>query len=163
MKRADPLPLDIAADDDDDEPSPSNGSNSVADGKRPKIETALISPAKEFKIHSSGINKWLQTLLLRENFATKTWIKTSSTMVCSIKSAYAQTSTSNTNGAVNTAHGVTTTSTQATAVNSTTIDNLSDVVICAFFASQPNSPQLGNEDLQQTNPDDLEEIDLSGR
>ncbi|GJR46148.1 putative ribonuclease H-like domain-containing protein [Tanacetum coccineum] len=65
-----------------------------------------------------------------------------------------------TNGAVNTAHGVTTASTQATAVNSTTIDNLSDAVICAFFASQPNSPQLDNEDLQQINPDDLEEIDL---
>ncbi|GJU97088.1 hypothetical protein Tco_1326359 [Tanacetum coccineum] len=68
--------------------------------------------------------------------------------------------TSSTNGAVNTAHGATTASTQATAVNSTTIDNLSDVVICAFFASQPNSPQLNNEDLQQIHPDDLEEIDL---
>ncbi|GKA60960.1 ribonuclease H-like domain-containing protein, partial [Tanacetum coccineum] len=61
---------------------------------------------------------------------------------------------------INTAHGATTASTQATAVNSTTIDNLSDAVICAFFASQPNSPQLDNEDLQQINPDDLEEIDL---
>ncbi|GJX89669.1 hypothetical protein Tco_0341683 [Tanacetum coccineum] len=69
-------------------------------------------------------------------------------------------STSSTNGAVNTAHGVTTTSTQAIAVNSTTIDNLSDAVICAFFTSQPNSPQLNNEDLQQINPDDLEEMDL---
>ncbi|GKD90318.1 ribonuclease H-like domain-containing protein [Tanacetum coccineum] len=68
--------------------------------------------------------------------------------------------TNSTNGAVNTVHGVTTASTQATAVNSTTIDNLSDAVICAFFASQPNSPQLDNEDLQQINPDDLEEMDL---
>ncbi|GKC00811.1 ribonuclease H-like domain-containing protein [Tanacetum coccineum] len=41
-----------------------------------------------------------------------------------------------TNGAVNTTHGVTTVSTQATVVNSTTIDNLSDVVICAFFAKE---------------------------
>ncbi|GKC48920.1 hypothetical protein Tco_1071665, partial [Tanacetum coccineum] len=49
---------------------------------------------------------------------------------------------------------------QDTAYNSTTIDNLSDVVICAFFASQPNSLQLDNEDLQQINPDDLEEMDL---
>ncbi|GKA50524.1 ribonuclease H-like domain-containing protein [Tanacetum coccineum] len=65
-----------------------------------------------------------------------------------------------TNGAVNTAHGATTASTQATAVNSTTIDNLSDAVICAFFASQPNSPQLDNEDLQQIHLDDLEEMDL---
>ncbi|GJS46852.1 hypothetical protein Tco_0596973, partial [Tanacetum coccineum] len=69
-------------------------------------------------------------------------------------------STDNTNEAVNTSHGVTTASTQATAVNSTTIDNLSDAVLCAFFASQPNSLQLDNEDLQQINPDDLEEIDL---
>ncbi|GJR59279.1 hypothetical protein Tco_1501441 [Tanacetum coccineum] len=69
-------------------------------------------------------------------------------------------SISGTNGAVNTAHGATTISTQATAINSTTIDNLSDAVICAFFASQPNSLQLNNEDLQQINPDDLEEMDL---
>ncbi|GJX79120.1 hypothetical protein Tco_0327269 [Tanacetum coccineum] len=27
-------------------------------------------------------------------------------------------------------------------------DNLSDVVICAFLASQPNSPQLAREDLE---------------
>ncbi|GJS47415.1 ribonuclease H-like domain-containing protein [Tanacetum coccineum] len=68
--------------------------------------------------------------------------------------------TSSTNRAVNTAHGATTASTQATAVNSTIIDNLSDAVIYAFFASQPNSPQLDNEDLQQIHPDDLEEMDL---
>ncbi|GJT87477.1 ribonuclease H-like domain-containing protein [Tanacetum coccineum] len=65
-----------------------------------------------------------------------------------------------TNGAVNTAHGVTTASTQATTVNSTTIDNLSDTAIYAFFASQPNSLQLDNEDLQKILPGDLEEIDL---
>ncbi|GJV25072.1 reverse transcriptase domain-containing protein [Tanacetum coccineum] len=47
-----------------------------------------------------------------------------------------------------------------TSVNLTTIDNLSDAVICAFFASQPNSPQLDNEDLQQIHLDDLEEMDL---
>ncbi|GJR96898.1 hypothetical protein Tco_0269072 [Tanacetum coccineum] len=56
--------------------------------------------------------------------------------------------TSNTYRAVNTAHGVTTVSTQATAINSTIIDNFSDAVICAFFESQPNSPQLDNEGLQ---------------
>ncbi|GKC77760.1 hypothetical protein Tco_1128534 [Tanacetum coccineum] len=69
-------------------------------------------------------------------------------------------STSSTNGAINTAHGTTTASTQATTVNSTTIDNLSDTVICAFFASQPNSTQLNNEDSQQIHPDDLEEMYL---
>ncbi|GJS76550.1 ribonuclease H-like domain-containing protein [Tanacetum coccineum] len=45
-------------------------------------------------------------------------------------------STSSTNGIVNVAHGATTASTQATAVNSTTIENLSDAVICAFFAKE---------------------------
>ncbi|GJV22040.1 putative ribonuclease H-like domain-containing protein [Tanacetum coccineum] len=43
---------------------------------------------------------------------------------------------------------------------STNIDNLSDAVICSFFASQPNSPQLAHEDLQQIYPDDVEEMDL---
>ncbi|GJS78086.1 retrovirus-related pol polyprotein from transposon TNT 1-94 [Tanacetum coccineum] len=68
--------------------------------------------------------------------------------------------TSNTNKAVNTAHRVSTASTQVNAANSTNIDNLSDAVICAFFASQPNSPQLVHEDLQQIHPDDMEEMDL---
>ncbi|GJZ80167.1 ribonuclease H-like domain-containing protein [Tanacetum coccineum] len=68
--------------------------------------------------------------------------------------------TSNTNEAVNTAHEVSTASTQVNAANSTNIDNLSDVVICSFFASQPNSPQLIHEDLQQIYPDDMEEMDL---
>ncbi|GKE86565.1 hypothetical protein Tco_1560307, partial [Tanacetum coccineum] len=67
---------------------------------------------------------------------------------------------SSTNRAVNTADGATTISIQAITVNLTIIDNLSDAVICAFFASQQNSPQLDNEDLQQINPDDLEEMDL---
>ncbi|GJW06797.1 hypothetical protein Tco_1142039 [Tanacetum coccineum] len=56
--------------------------------------------------------------------------------------------TSSTNEAVNTTHGVSTTSTQVNSANFTNIDNLSDAVISAFFASQPNSPQLVHEDLQ---------------
>ncbi|GJU37511.1 ribonuclease H-like domain-containing protein [Tanacetum coccineum] len=68
--------------------------------------------------------------------------------------------TNNTNEAVNIAHEVSTASTQVNAANSTNIDNLSDAVICAFFASQPNSPQLVHEDLQQIHPDDMEEMDL---
>ncbi|GJX81250.1 ribonuclease H-like domain-containing protein [Tanacetum coccineum] len=62
--------------------------------------------------------------------------------------------------AVNTAHGVSTASTQVNAATTNKLDNLSDVVICAFFASQPNSPQLVHEDLQQIHPDDMEEMDL---
>ncbi|GKE76888.1 hypothetical protein Tco_1543008 [Tanacetum coccineum] len=67
---------------------------------------------------------------------------------------------SGTNEVVNTAHGVFAASTQANAYNPTNVDNLSDDVICAFFSSQPNNPQLANEDLQQLHLDDLEEIDL---
>nr|GEW10911.1 putative ribonuclease H-like domain-containing protein [Tanacetum cinerariifolium] len=40
------------------------------------------------------------------------------------------------------------------------VDNLSDVVIYSFFASQSNSPQLDNDDLKQIDADDLEEMDL---
>ncbi|GKB00001.1 hypothetical protein Tco_0827994 [Tanacetum coccineum] len=68
--------------------------------------------------------------------------------------------TSSFNEAVNDAHRVTTASTQVNTTYSINIDNLSDVVICSFFASQPNSPQLAHEDLQQIHPDDIEEIDL---
>ncbi|GJZ12344.1 putative ribonuclease H-like domain-containing protein, partial [Tanacetum coccineum] len=35
-----------------------------------------------------------------------------------------------------------------------------DAVICSFFDSQPNIPQLAHEDLQQIYPGDIEEIDL---
>nr|GEW48390.1 putative ribonuclease H-like domain-containing protein [Tanacetum cinerariifolium] len=75
-------------------------------------------------------------------------------------------SSSNTNGkiniaqAVNTANGVFTTSTQVNAAFSINIDNLSDVVICSFFASQPSSPQLVHKDLEKIHPDDMKEMDL---
>ncbi|GJY70888.1 hypothetical protein Tco_0474591 [Tanacetum coccineum] len=68
--------------------------------------------------------------------------------------------TSSSNEAVNAAHGVTTASTQVNTAYSTNIDNLSATFICSFFASQPNSPQLAHEDLQQIHPDDIEEMDL---
>ncbi|GJV67629.1 zf-CCHC domain-containing protein [Tanacetum coccineum] len=44
--------------------------------------------------------------------------------------------------------------------SSTTIKNLSDAVIYSFFNSQPSTPQLDNEYLQQIHPNDLEEMDL---
>nr|GFA80043.1 hypothetical protein [Tanacetum cinerariifolium] len=40
------------------------------------------------------------------------------------------------------------------------VNNLSDVVIYSFFASQSNSLQLDNDDLKQIDADDLEEMDL---
>ncbi|GJW00976.1 hypothetical protein Tco_1556227 [Tanacetum coccineum] len=77
--------------------------------------------------------------------------------------AFVSSSNNNTSSSievVNAAHGVTTASTQVNTAYSTNIDNLSDAVICLFFASQPNSPQLAHEDLQQIYPNDIKEIDL---
>ncbi|GJV48276.1 ribonuclease H-like domain-containing protein [Tanacetum coccineum] len=87
------------------------------------------------------------------------WRSSSSTQ----KMAFVSSSNNNTssyNEAVNAAHRVTTASTQVNTAYSTNIDNLSDAVICSFFASQPNSSQLIHEDLQQIHPDDIEEMDL---
>nr|GEZ87980.1 hypothetical protein [Tanacetum cinerariifolium] len=72
-----------------------------------------------------------------------------------------KTVSTNTNGvvnaaqAVNTANKVSTASTQVNVVN-----NLSDAVICAFMAIQPNSTQLAHENLEQIHSDDMEEMDL---
>nr|GEY89016.1 hypothetical protein [Tanacetum cinerariifolium] len=80
--------------------------------------------------------------------------------------AFLSSTNSSTNGApntaqaVNTTNGVCTASTQVNVVFSTNIDNLSDVVICAFLASRPNIHQLAHEDLEQIHPDDMEEMDL---
>nr|GEZ26804.1 ribonuclease H-like domain-containing protein [Tanacetum cinerariifolium] len=68
--------------------------------------------------------------------------------------------TSSTNEPDNTAYGISTAHIQGNSVNSTSVDKLSDAVICAFLASQPNSPQLAREDLEQIDPDDLEEMAL---
>ncbi|GJQ99543.1 hypothetical protein Tco_0522528 [Tanacetum coccineum] len=48
---------------------------------------------------------------------------------------------------VNIAYGVFIASTQVNTANSSNVDNLSDAIIYAFLASQPNSPQLVTEDL----------------
>ncbi|GJZ58897.1 hypothetical protein Tco_0614713, partial [Tanacetum coccineum] len=56
-------------------------------------------------------------------------------------------STNSATRAVNTAQGVNTASTQGAADSLTTVENLSDVVIYSFFASQPSIPHLDNEDL----------------
>ncbi|GKA82533.1 ribonuclease H-like domain-containing protein, partial [Tanacetum coccineum] len=64
--------------------------------------------------------------------------------------------TSSTNEAVNTAHEVSTASSQGQASSSTYVDD----VMFSFFANQSNSLQLDNEDLEQIDTDDLEEMDL---
>ncbi|GJT64390.1 ribonuclease H-like domain-containing protein [Tanacetum coccineum] len=124
--------------------------NSIKDTK------SLLQAVKK-RFGGNAANKKTQGNLLNQQYENFT---TSSSEMLDQTFDRLQNLTSYTNGAVNTTHGATTASTQATAVNSTTIDNLSDAVICAFFASHPNSLQLDNEDLQQIHPDDLEEMDL---
>nr|GEV88501.1 copia protein [Tanacetum cinerariifolium] len=80
--------------------------------------------------------------------------------------AFLSSTNSSTNRAVNTAQAVNnanevfTASTQVNVAFSKNINNLSDDFICAFLASQPNSPQLTHEDLEQIHPDDMKEMDL---
>nr|GEU41697.1 hypothetical protein [Tanacetum cinerariifolium] len=70
--------------------------------------------------------------------------------------SFSNNNTSSTNRAVNitqvvnAAHKVSTASTQVNAAYSINIDNLSDAVICSFFASQPNRRNLtvnGNDNI----------------
>ncbi|GJZ00614.1 ribonuclease H-like domain-containing protein [Tanacetum coccineum] len=68
--------------------------------------------------------------------------------------------TSNTNVADNTAYRVSVTHNQGSFITSTSLENLSDAMICAFLANQPNAHQLSQEHLEQIDPDDLEEMDL---
>ncbi|GJU59111.1 hypothetical protein Tco_1236877 [Tanacetum coccineum] len=122
------------------------------------VETTIAPTTAEEKAQRRLELKARSTLLMgipNEHQLKFNSIKDAKSLLQAVKK-----STSSRNGAVNTSHGAIIASTQATAVNSTLIDNLSDTVICAFFASQPNSPQLDNEDLQLIHPDDLEEMDL---
>ncbi|GKE44140.1 hypothetical protein Tco_1471424 [Tanacetum coccineum] len=107
-------------------------SNLLKQQNKPEIDTLSLDDLYNLKIYEPEVKGTSSSSTNTQNVAF-----------------FSSNSTSSTNGAVNIAHGATTTSTQATTVNSTTINNLSDVVICDFFASQPNSPQLDNEDLQQ--------------
>ncbi|GKF12883.1 putative ribonuclease H-like domain-containing protein [Tanacetum coccineum] len=69
-------------------------------------------------------------------------------------------STNSATRAVNTTQAINNTSTQGAADSLTTVENLSDAVSYSFFASQPTTPQLDNEDLQKIHHDDLKEMDL---
>ncbi|GJY29147.1 hypothetical protein Tco_0404914 [Tanacetum coccineum] len=69
---------------------------------------------------------------------------------------YGKTIKASTNEAVNIAHEVSTTGSKGQASSSTYADD----VMFSFFANQTNSLQLGNEDLEQIDIDDLEEMDL---
>ncbi|GKA72548.1 ribonuclease H-like domain-containing protein [Tanacetum coccineum] len=64
-------------------------------------------------------------------------------------------SNNSTNEAYNTAYGVSTTHTQSSLTSG---DNLSDVMICAFLASQPNSAQIARRFIKRT----VRQLDVNG-
>nr|GEU69268.1 hypothetical protein [Tanacetum cinerariifolium] len=68
--------------------------------------------------------------------------------------------TDSTNESVSDVTSISVASTKVLVYALSNMDNLSDVVIYSFFASQSNSPQLDNDDLKQIDADDLEEVDL---
>nr|GEU29629.1 ribonuclease H-like domain-containing protein [Tanacetum cinerariifolium] len=131
----------------------------------------MLKPG-EFEIWRIRIEQYIQMMdyalwEVIENGATlpKTQVMEGVTTVMPIKTIEKkdQRSTSgivNTTQAVNNANRVSTASTQVNDVFFTNINNLSDAVICSFFASQPSSPQHIHEDLEQIHPDDMGERDL---
>ncbi|GJU93626.1 ribonuclease H-like domain-containing protein [Tanacetum coccineum] len=127
-------------------------------------DAKLLMEALEKRYGGNKESKKVQRTLLKqqyENFAalsSETWIKP--LIAIEKSSIIMEDSCFNLEEQDNTAYEVSTAHTQGNGVNSTSLDNLCDAVICAFLASQPNSPQLAQEDLEQLHPNDLEEMDL---
>nr|GEW21601.1 hypothetical protein [Tanacetum cinerariifolium] len=128
-----------------------------------------ITTAKEKAQRRLERNKaYLDTMIINDLYTNlKVYdpdVKGMSSSSLSIQNmAFVSTSNNNTSstfGAVNTAHGVSTASTQVNVAYSLNIDNLSDAIICLFFSSQPNSHQLVHEDLEQIHPYDIKKMDL---
>ncbi|GKA07083.1 putative ribonuclease H-like domain-containing protein [Tanacetum coccineum] len=132
--------------------------NSIKDAKKLQKHVSQLEILDE-KLSQEDVNqKLLRSLSPEWNTHAIVWRNKVDLDTMSIDDLYENLKV--TNEAVNTTHEVSTACTQVNAANSTNINNLSDAIICAFFASRPNSPQLVHEDLQQIYPDDMEEIDL---
>ncbi|GJV93777.1 ribonuclease H-like domain-containing protein [Tanacetum coccineum] len=93
------------------------------------VEKGIDKPLIGFKSYQLVGDSWDKVLKQEEIYEPE--LKGTSSLSINTKNVafMPSNSTSNINGAVNTVHDVTTTSTQAIAINSTTFDNLSDAVI----------------------------------
>ncbi|GKE17758.1 ribonuclease H-like domain-containing protein, partial [Tanacetum coccineum] len=124
-------------------------------------DAKLLMEAIEKRYGGNKESKKVQRTLLKQQYENFAGSRSSSISKNLQNVAFVSSNSTNinssTNEADNTTYGVSAVHTQ---INPTSGDNLSDVVICAFLSSQPNSPQLSQEDLEQINPDDLEEMDL---
>ncbi|GKD10649.1 hypothetical protein Tco_1190334 [Tanacetum coccineum] len=100
---------------------------------------ALIWRNKE-KIKTISLDDLYNNLKIYEPELTGSSSTSQNTQNVAFVSSNSTNSNISTNEADNIAYGVSAAHTQSNPINSTSIDNLSDVVICAFLASQPNSP-----------------------
>nr|GEY70611.1 hypothetical protein [Tanacetum cinerariifolium] len=141
--------------------------NSIKDAKKlleaveKRFDQKLVSQLEllEENLSQEDVNqKLLRSLSPEWNTRVVVWRNKADLDTMSIDDLYNNLKV--TNGAFNTVYEVSTASTQVNVAYSTNIDNLNDAVICSFFASQLNSPQLVHEDLEQNHLDDIEEMDL---
>nr|GFC18766.1 hypothetical protein [Tanacetum cinerariifolium] len=89
-------------------------------------------------------------------------VKSSSSVSTSTQNiAFVSTSnTDSTNESVSAAASISAVSVKIPVSSLPNVDSLSNAVIYLFFTSQSTSPQLDNDDLKQSDADDLEEMDL---
>nr|GEY71025.1 ribonuclease H-like domain-containing protein [Tanacetum cinerariifolium] len=113
------------------------------------------------EIETISLDDLHNNLKIYEPELTRSSVTSQNLQTVAFVSSNSTNSTSSINEADNTAYGVSTAHIQGNAINSTSVDNLSDAVICAFLTSQPNSSQLSREDLEQIDLGDLEEMDLN--
>nr|GEW90295.1 hypothetical protein [Tanacetum cinerariifolium] len=124
-------------------------------------DAKLLMEAIEKRYGGNKESKKVQRILLKQLYKNFAALRSSNTNQNPQNMAFVSSkSTRSTNEEDTTTSGVSTAHTHGTTINSTSVDNLSDAMICAFIASQPNTHQLAKEDLEQINPNDLEEMDL---
>ncbi|GKA08198.1 hypothetical protein Tco_0687529 [Tanacetum coccineum] len=123
-----------------------------------EIQGEVCKTRNKEEIETISLDDLYNNLKIYEPELTgSTNISPNSKNVAFVSSNSTNSNNNNINEVDNTTYGVSAAHTQS---NPTSGDNLSDVAIYAFLASQPNSPQLAREDLEQIDPDDLEEMDL---
>ncbi|GJW58943.1 putative ribonuclease H-like domain-containing protein [Tanacetum coccineum] len=128
--------------------------------KDAKLLMEAIEKRNKVKIETISLDELYNNLKIYEPKLSGSSRSSKNPQNVAFVSSNSNNSTNSTNEANVTTNGVSAAHTQGNSVNSTFVDNLSDAVIHAFLASQPNSPQLAQEDLEQIDPDDLEEMDL---
>nr|GEY09084.1 ribonuclease H-like domain-containing protein [Tanacetum cinerariifolium] len=108
-------------------------------------------------LEDQSLDDWFNSLKIYEaKVKSSSFARTSTQNIAFVSSE----NTDSTNESVSAIASVTAASTKVPMFALPNVDTLSNVFIYSFFASQSNSPQLGNDDLKQIDADDFEEMDL---